>query len=221
MSTPPFEVKDCALIALATGKRAQNIRELKEILGTIDADSIYYHFWGTLLRPRFDNPQFHNDFAIWAAYHLNDKILAERLSLVDPNDFGSMDQLREEIMEILEERAYELEYPLWSKGDEQFEFIRSQLIIFKTNMLIHKPTDFCTFLPNMSVGSIFYHFIDAQSRLEGGLDDFRNWLNGFNGKYEDICNAISEVDPYFNSLIELRQALVDIFNAYFAENGHA
>ena len=60
MQTGPFEIKDCALIALATGKRAQSIRELKDHLSTISEDSIFYHFWGGLLRPRFDNPDYHN-----------------------------------------------------------------------------------------------------------------------------------------------------------------
>jgi hypothetical protein len=215
MNNAPFEVKDCAIIALATGKKAQNIRELKEILVTIDTDSIYYHFWATLLRPRFDNPQYHNDFAIWVANQLNDKILAERLALIDPTDFGSLDQLREDIIEVLEERAYELEYPAWSKGDEQFEFIRSQLVIFKTDTIISTPPDFCKFLPEMSVGSIFYHFIDSRSRLKGGLDDFQNWLNSFNGKYQDLCHSIAAVDPYFTSLVELRGKLAGIFNHYF------
>lgn len=220
MSNAPFEVKDCALIALATGRRAQNIRELKEILRSIDADSVYYHFWGTLLRPRFDNPQYHNDFAIWIAHQLHDKVLAERLALLDPTDFDSVDQLRGEIIEILEERAYELEFPAWSKGDEQFEFIRSQLVIFKTDTLIQKPVDFCTILPKLSVGSIFYHFIDSRSRLPEGSDDFQNWLNGFDGAYKNLCTLISELDPYFNSLSELREELAKIFTTYFAESVH-
>lgn len=60
----PFAVKDCALIALATGEHAQTLRELREKISTIDAGSISYQFWGGLLRPRFDDPEFQNDFAV-------------------------------------------------------------------------------------------------------------------------------------------------------------
>ena len=49
----PFIVKDCALIAIATGIRAQNLRELRDRLRDIDLNCVYYHFWGGLLRPRF------------------------------------------------------------------------------------------------------------------------------------------------------------------------
>ena len=140
MSNAPFEVKDCALIALATGRRAQNIRELKEILRSIDADSVYYHFWGTLLRPRFDNPQYHNDFAIWIAHQLHDKVLAERLALLDPTDFDSVDQLRGEIIEILEERARVLE--LMDNQSKELDFLlKNRLVFMLQKNIVKNKTD--------------------------------------------------------------------------------
>lgn len=216
MQTGPFEIKDCALIALATGKRAQSIRELKDHLSTISEDSIFYHFWGGLLRPRFDNPDYHNDFAIWSAYHLHDKILAERLALIDPNDYKSPADLRAELLEIMEERADELDYPVWSKRDEQFEFIQSQLITFNTKLRINKPEDFKSYIPRISVGSIFYHFIDARRRISNNIDDFQNWLNGFDGEFDDLCRELHEIDPYFISLYQLRHELAGIFMDYFS-----
>jgi hypothetical protein len=52
VTVSPFCVKDCALIAIATGTRAQNLPELTERLREVEANSIFYHFWGGLLRPR-------------------------------------------------------------------------------------------------------------------------------------------------------------------------
>ena len=131
-----FEIKDCTLIALATGIRAQNLRELKEQLSYIQPDSIYYHFWRSLLRPRFDDPEYHNDFALWAAHDLHDPILAERLAVVDPSEFSSISELREELLEIMDERLDQIEYPLYSRQENQFEFIRSQIVIFNTKMQV-------------------------------------------------------------------------------------
>ena len=34
-------------------------------------------------------------------------------------------------------------------------------------------------VPNMSVGSIFYHFIDARRRSPEMMDDFRTWLRSY------------------------------------------
>ena len=99
----PLYIKDCTLIALATGKRAQNLRELREHLRGIPTNCIYYHFWGGLLRPRFDDPEYHNDFAIWAAHSIHNKMLAERLAVIDPVAFRSLEDLRLELLDVIEE----------------------------------------------------------------------------------------------------------------------
>ena len=41
----PFAVTDCALIAIATGEKAQNIREMQHrLMRTYDEGVMYYHF---------------------------------------------------------------------------------------------------------------------------------------------------------------------------------
>jgi hypothetical protein len=211
----PFEIKDCALIAMATGSKAQNVRELKEHLRDISPNSIYYHFWGGLLRPRFDDPEYHNDFAIWVAHSLHNKILAERLAVIDPNEFETLEKLRTELIETIDESLDETEFPAWAKRDDQFEFISYQIVVFHTNNLVEQPDDFVNILPTISVGSIFYHFVDGRSRNTNGLDDFRNWLLGYGDKYLDLSNMIGDICPYFTSLRNLREELTGVFKNYF------
>jgi len=213
----PFYLKDCALIALATGRRAQNLRELREHLRDIDSNSIYYHFWGGLLRARFDNPEYHNDFAIWAANSLHNKNLAERLAVIDPMTFQTLDDLREELLDVIEENLNETEFPTWSKRDDQFEFIRFQLVIFNTKIIIADPVDMVKLLPNMSVGSVFFHFIDGRRRNADSLDDFQNWLSNYGEEYNDLRKEINKIDPYFASLSQLRSQLTEVFSTYFQE----
>jgi hypothetical protein len=50
----PVFVKACALVTIATGKKAQNLKEMREHLFNIHLGSVYHHFGGGLLRPRFD-----------------------------------------------------------------------------------------------------------------------------------------------------------------------
>ena len=211
----PFAIKDCALIAIATGKKAQNLRELKDHLGTIDSNSIYYHFWGGLLRPRFDDPEYHNDFAIWIAHSLHNKILAERLAVIDPVEFETIEDLRNEIIETIDESLDETEFPTWAKRDDQFEFIGYQIVVFDTKTAVEDPADFMNILPSVSVGSIFYHFIDARSRNPNSMDDFRNWLMSFGERYAELNNIIGEICPYFTPLKILRKELNEAFIKYF------
>ncbi len=137
-----FAIKDCALAAIATGVRAHNLRELRDQLMTVHPGSIYYHFWGELLRPSFDLREYNNDFANWArsAHGLHDEALAERLSVIDPTDFDDLEDLRQQVVEVTSDRLEESEKLRLSHADRPFMFIRSQIVIFDTGVTIEHPS---------------------------------------------------------------------------------
>ncbi len=206
-SSAAFAVKDCALVAIATGQKAQDLRELRDKLHNIPLGCIYYHFWGSRLRPRFDDPQYVNDFATWTHYQVHDETLAERLAIVDPNDFQDLESLRHELIEIVEQRLDEIQWPTLVRPDAQFHFIRSQIVVFDTGHVVESPEGLADVVEHLSLGSVFYHFIDARRRLPTGQNDFVNWLNGFGDTYSELCTRIASIDPYFVTLSELRANL--------------
>ena len=210
-----FVVKDCSLLTIATGKKAQNLKEMRDHLLNIHIGSIYHHFWGGLLRPGFDEPEYNNDFAGWVHDALQDHILAERLSVVNPAAFADLESLREALLEVIEQRLDEIEMVVWAKLDMQFHFVRSQIIVFDTREKIAGPEHLAEALPKLSVGSVFYHFIDARRRSPEMMDDFRSWLRSYGDGYEDLCSQLASVDPYFGSLVELRTQLTNLFTNYF------
>jgi hypothetical protein len=215
ISCQPFAVQDCALVAIATGRRAENLRELRDNLLTVHPDCIYYHFWGGLLRPRFDDPEYHNDFAIWSRYALLDAVLAERLGIIDPTALPDLEVLRQELVEVIEDRLDELPWVPWVKPDKRFYFVRSQTVVFDTHRRIKRPEELAEAIPSMSLGSIFLHFIDARRRTPDRIDDFRAWLRTCFAGYEELCNNLSNVDPFFSGLTALRMRLLQVFQAYF------
>jgi hypothetical protein len=212
----PFTVKDCALAALATGLRAQNLRELRDRLQTVHVGSIYYHFWGGLLRPRFDDPEYNNDFASWARHSLHDSALAERLAVIDPGVYSSLDHLRQEVLDVIDERLDETEHLTWAPRDHQFHFIRAQTVVFDTGRRIEQADELATTVPTLSLGSIYYHVVDARRREPQSVDDFRAWLENFGDIHAGLRRRLAEVDPYFLSLAELRARLASIIRDYFA-----
>jgi len=214
-----FAIKDCALIAIATGSKATTLKELRDILIGIDLDSIFYHFWGGLLQPRFEEREYNNDFAAWSWYALHDASLAERLAVVDPTEFESLDQLRRELVEILEERLDEKEYLPWMYATEPFKFIRSQIVVFDTRKRASTAEELARILPSISPSSVFYHFIDARRRPPHHGDDFSFWLSGFDDSYLNLCNMLTAIDPYFVSLTQLKSQLTSIFQQYFNKEG--
>jgi hypothetical protein len=211
----PFIVKDCALLNIATGKKAQNLKEMRDQLLDVSVGSIYHHFWGGLLRRRFDEPEYNNDFAEWIHYALRDNILAERLSIIDPAAHGDLESLRQELLEVIEQRLDETEKIDWAELDMQFHFVGSQIIVFDTGETIGAPEQLAEAVSKMSEGSLFYHFIDARRRSPEMIDDFRSWLRSCGDRHDDLCSKLASVDSYFVSLVELRTQLTNLFSHYF------
>lgn len=128
----PFIVKDCTLVQISTGLRAQSLKDLREGIATVESDCIYYHFWGNKMAPSFEQLEYNNDFATWVAKELNDIILAEKLSVIDPSEFSSLEELREELLDIIDQRLDELDFPPMTKYDKQFHFIKGFIVVFDT-----------------------------------------------------------------------------------------
>jgi hypothetical protein len=213
----PFAVRDCALITLASGVKAQTLREFHAGLAKVAAGSIAHHFWGRLLRPQFDEPEYNNDFASWAYHALHDKPLAERLSMVVPTDYDDAEALRQELLEVIEARLDESEFVPWAKADQQFHFLHAQIVVFDTGLRFAAPSEMVPYLANLSTGSIYYHFIDARSRTPQRCDDFSTWLDALGPAYRPLTRALCALDPYFSSLKEIRQQLVGIFASHCEE----
>lgn len=210
-----LEIKDCALIAIATGKRAQNLKELREHLLAVPHSSIYCHFWGNLLQARFEEQEYNNDFAAWVRSALHDKVLAERLAVIDPTAFPDMEALRQELVEIIDDRLDEAETVTWAGSDQQFEFVRSQVVAFRTARRLTHPVQLADVMEHLSVGSVFYHFIDARRRRADRQDDFRAWLSEFGEDYDNLREVLGSLDPYFAPLVDLRTRLVEVLEHHF------
>lgn len=196
-------------MTLATGVRAQNLREFREGLLEVPGSSIEHHFWGRLLSPRFDEPEYSNDFASWAYRGLGEKALAERLSAIDPTEDDGEDALRQRLVEVVEQTLDVRDHVPWARPDNAFHFLHGKLVVFHTGSEITEPGQLAHALAHMSTGSIYYHFIDARRRTRDHCDDFCEWLDGWGADYEDLKLRLHALDPFFSSLKEIRRMLIE------------
>lgn len=213
----PFAIKDCALVALATGRKARLLQEFRSEVAVIDPASIYHHFWGSLLQPSFDEREYNNDFAAWIRHGIHDAILAERLAALSPTNVPDLESLRQEILELVDVRIDEIEPLTWVRATQQFEFICSQIVVFDTERRLQQPQELAATISQLSTSSIFYHFIDARRRTASHHDDFSDWLTNWGDRYASLQERLAGIDPHFGSLSELRDELAREFNSYFGE----
>ncbi len=205
----PFKVKDCALLVRMSGVLpAINLRELRERLAACSENVLFHHFCEPLLRPAFDHPDYRNDFAVWAKWYLGDRILAERLGILDPFSMGSLEELRAATLDIIDERLSEMVViPSAAPGDE-FYFLEATTVVFDTGERITSPRDLAPAIRNMTNGSVYYHFLEARRRTQAGKDDFSAWLREEEKKNAKYIRALDSIDFYFHSLSNLKEELI-------------
>ncbi|CDZ80842.1 hypothetical protein BN1013_01365 [Candidatus Rubidus massiliensis] len=217
MNYQPLEIKDCAVIPIATAIRAQSLSELRDKIAIIHEDSIYHHFWGRFFDTQFKNTEFHNDFAWWSHHAIRDDFLAERLSMVDPSEYDNLDQLRAEIVRLINDRLEELEFSPSASRDNQFHFIRSKMIVFDTPQAISNPMELVQVVQQMSATSLFYHVIDAKNRNANQQDDFCSWLSQYGEEYAPLITKLKSADPYFLDPQNIKEFYTNLFTTYFVE----
>lgn len=214
-----FFVNSCSLASIATAEQASSLLELRDKLTKVDESCLYYHFWGARMYPHFVQSEHHNDFASWVYHRLHDHVLAERLSIIDPTEFNTLDALRQEVIETIDRRLDDYEIVHWTKREDRFHFICTSIIIFESSLVIERPQDLPSVIPMMSPGSIFYHFIDARMRTSDKMDDFSVWLETFGDAYKDLVQKIQAIDPYFLSLSQLKDELAEVIKGDFISRG--
>jgi hypothetical protein len=206
----PFVVMDCVLLTRMSGlHEAASLRELRERVAVCGENVLYYHFYETLLRPSFDYPDYHNDFAVWAKLQLTDPVLAERFGVLDPFAFSSMEELRGVMLDVIDERLNALLFaPAVSRGAE-FYFFEADTVVFDTGDRIDAPVQLAKAVARMTTGSIFFHFIEARRREPVGMDDFSAWLLRFGEETSACREALQSIDFGFLTLSELRSEICE------------
>ena len=207
----PFFVKDCALITCMGGvEPAMNLRELRERIAVCPAECLYHHFCETVLRPTFDDPEFRNDFALWAARELRDRPLAERLGSINPYKSGDIQQLRGSVLEIIDDRLNEVSMIPWAPRGSEFRMMRAVSVVFDSGLVFADIEDFRNSISQLTTGSIYYHFVSARLRTPGHIDDFSAWLAEYGESAAPLISALASLDFYYLTLPELKRAMMAI-----------
>jgi hypothetical protein len=212
----PFEVKDCALLTRMSGlPPAINLRELRERIALCSENVLFHHFCETTLRGTFDNPDYRNDFAVWSKLYLGDRVLAERLGILDPYEFSSLGALRAATLEVIDERLEESTMIPWARPGDELYFMEATTVVFDTGIRISHPREFAAAIGAMTGGSVYYHFLEARRRPLFGKDDFTTWLleNENGGNNRPYIEALARIDFYFHTLVHLRRELTKVLSA--------
>lgn len=205
-SSRPFEFFGCVELREILGHAAWDERELLAGIEEVPPDSLRYHTRSYLLRSRYLPAPYPSDFATWAAVHVQDRVLGERLAVVDPFEFLDLELLRAELSAILDRHLASLSTVPRVEAGEPFHFMRSVLIEIPTGVTASTLQEFRDGLAQADASAIYYHFCESvRQRPEA---DPLNWLE--ERQFPEIAARMRRFDPFIRSLDSTRAGLLAI-----------
>ncbi|WP_455387747.1 DUF5752 family protein [Petrachloros mirabilis] len=216
-SDTTFHFIACSEIQEILGKQAEDERQLAELLEEVPLDSVYFHTHSFFLRHRFIERTYPNDFAEWVDEQVRDHVLAERLSVVDPYDFPSLEALREELISIIDDHLAGMSTVPRVGFGTPFFFNRSRILEVPTGIEVKTLREFRDAIAEVDVSALYFHVFEAHLRLQRNENDFSAWIRG-GLKLPELADRMKALNPYLGSLERLRSSLLTMCDDYLAKS---
>ncbi len=204
-----FEFMGCIEIRELLGKRANDAQKLMELIEEVPADSIYYHTHSYFLRHFYIAGPYPNDFANWAVIQVRDRVLGEKLGSVTPSAERTIEEIRQEVIEIIDQHISSIRLVPYVTYGQPFHFMKSRIIEIPTGVVVKNLEEFTAALETVDASAIYNHIFEARLRDRRGRSDFAIWLDEV-CKRSALSDRIEKIDSYMYSLEGLRGRLLEL-----------
>jgi hypothetical protein len=205
----PFYFNTSAHLLRIGRERATTLAGLLQALRTCSEGSIFQHTFRTLQEHHFIREGFSNDFAHWAFTACNEPGLGERLAGIDVREFISVQAVREQIVQIVDEYIQNEPRSGDRAAREPFYFCAADIAVMPTSFVAHSLPEFVDGLARVTVHSIHHHFIEARLRLQLVSNDFSLWLEKEAG-LKEAARRLNRIDIYTATMEDVRRQILRI-----------
>jgi len=214
-----FQFRSCASLEQLTGRKANTLDGLLDLLGTCSDSSIFYHTFSAFLKMRQIRRPYNSDFAAWVSDGLNEKALAEKMAAIELLEFNTIDHLRKRLIGVIEVYRKERPTAFSKESEEPFFLFDIERFVYLTDKFAYDLASFLELLPTVSMHSLYYHYIESRLERGMGVDDFSVWIEyGLN--LPDLAQKIRAIDIYSYDLEGLRQRIIQLIDGYIKTRGN-
>jgi hypothetical protein len=200
------------------GQRAEDEKELADLLAQVPSGSVYYHTHGFFLRHRVFASTYANDFAGWVVGEVRDPLLGEKLAMVDPFEFPDLEALREELCSVIDHHLGHLRsIPRIDRG-QPFDFLQSHVLELPVGVVAATLAEFREHLAQVDASAIYFHLFEARVRQGRQENDFSQWLRR-EVRLPELADRVARLNPYVGSLERVRGRLLTLVDEALEATG--
>lgn len=205
----PFIFYSTAHIVELTGRTARTLVELREGIREVTGSSIFHHTFGALRDRPFAAHRYTSDFARWTSEVLQDWPVAERLAFMDPTEFSSIRELRERILQVIDDRLAEEADTAPAPAGREFHFTQSISLIHPVGRAARTLPELVEGIRRASARTLFFHLVEARLRIGRCTNDLSSWLTD-SLEAPDLARRLDQLDLAVTSTQDLRQQVLSI-----------
>ena len=218
MGVKPYSLYSCADVREIINRRAHGEQELLDGIEEVDEDSIYYHTHSYYLHGKYEYDLHPNDFATWVADDVRDRLLSERLAILDPFQFENLEALREELVTTIDDHINRLGFSPRALTGDAFHFFRAHIVTFATGVTVKSKDELSRAIAVASPQTIFYHFFEDAFRKGNHHGSLVHWVAD-ELRDQELAVKLATFNPYRLHMEQIRSELLFLIGSGSDERG--
>ena len=201
----PFQFVAASYLIRIRAERAWTLSEIGSQMRVIPESSIFFHTFQSLESHHY--AVFSNDFAQWAMAACNEAVLAEAWGAIDLRDFVSIAELRQVLVDTVEDYLKRNPQSADRPAFEPFYFSEAIEVAIPLEAKAYTLGELVDGIQGMSLQTLHYHFINSRLRLQLRTNDFSHWIES-NLDLPGLAERLNRVDSYTNTLEGVRREIL-------------
>lgn len=193
------------------GRKATNVYELLDGIKTIPIASLYYHTHKFLKQHHYLVPEPPNDFAYWIRNVLIQPKLGEMIASINIVECKNLEDLRNNLIEILENHDRS-GYGINCQKGFEFQYMSCKTFWFRNNHEASDLKEFNKILQSIDISTFYVNIFGSKLREGKQKNTFSEWFESI-GEVE-LAEKISNIDPYTLTLDGLRKQILNLIKIY-------
>jgi len=208
-----FQFLSSASLEKLTGRKAENLDGLLDLIKTCPDTSIFYHTFSAYMKMREIRLPYNNDFTYWISSSLNEKALAEKIMAIDLSEYNTLTSLRMRLIEIIEEYRRRESRTFRKRADDPFYLYDIIRVVYLTDKFAYDLQSFREVLATISIYSIYLHFIECRLEKDLHIDDFSTWIE-HSLHLPDLARKIKKIDLTAYTMEGLRTRIIQLIDEH-------
>lgn len=172
----PFVFREQHFLFRPLGQRAQDLPGLLRLIEQAPDGAIFCHVHLSRLRPEVQRSGLLNNFASWVLHVLHERILAERLAMVDGATSASIAEIRDTLVRLVSAHGGQMEHGPHALPGREFHLLTVEGDVVQTGATAGSVAELVGGIRDASRESLIYHVYTGPLRGQEH-DDFSVWLD--------------------------------------------